>query len=555
MKKLISILLVAVLVSAMFAIPVNAEYFWSEGEYELVADGNWQPYFSWGYVFEIDSVNSTSGACTAIFDNATDYAAKGPGQWTTQIVLAPVAGEEDVYEVIAAYKTTGKNAQANLDDGTIDFEDGKIVLSVQDSGTRPEKDAEGNLVFPNWEDRAASWGLMNTLRAKLTLDGNTLTVEDKPTPVISGWGADVDVMTDGYTGVGEITGYEGNNDKIYGFGNNLLVKAEYDFTVAIEEAKFDAITLYALDYANGGVMLPEAVKFVVNGASYDAVITPNENGIATIVAEFDEAVTASEIKVMVVMGASPYTFPIFNMFTEITVDEVEDEPAKPSVEDEMKEALGTAFDDAKFDLDIDAPETYKAGDDITVTVTVKNITAENGIHVIEFNLYYDNEKLLITNDLDETDYNALLCIDELPKGWENLSNVANDWTNETEEGTVVNPLNDGKINVIALTDKTAKSAAVKDDDVLVFTFTFKALEDAKGDIGLVIPHAEAEGAFNTDTGADKYEANGDYAVIADSTAEKPGDDTKPGDASNMIIFAIIALVAIMGSAVVIKTRK
>ena len=145
-------------------------------------------------------------------------------------------------------------------------------------------------------------------------------------PVISGWGAGVEVMTDGYTGLGEITGWENNNDKIYGFGNNLLVKAEYDFTLTIKEAKFDAITLYVLDYANGGAMLPESVKFVVNGKSYDAVITPNENGIATIVAELDEAVTASEIKVEVVMGESPYTFGIFNMFTEIEVDVVEDKP-------------------------------------------------------------------------------------------------------------------------------------------------------------------------------------------------------------------------------------
>jgi hypothetical protein len=143
-------------------------------------------------------------------------------------------------------------------------------------------------------------------------------------PVISGWGAGVEVMTDGYTGLGEITGYEDNNDKLYGFSNNLLVKAEYDFVIAITETKFDAITLYALDYANGGVMLPESVKFVVGDKTYDAVITANENGIATITAELGEAVTASEIKVLVVMGASPYTFGIFNMFTELEVNKVED---------------------------------------------------------------------------------------------------------------------------------------------------------------------------------------------------------------------------------------
>ena len=69
-------------------------------------------------------------------------------------------------------------------------------------------------------------------------------------------------------------------------------------------------------------MLPEAVTFVVDGVEYEAVITPNANGIATIVAEIDGGVTASEITVKVVMGASPYTFGIFNMFTEIEVTEV-----------------------------------------------------------------------------------------------------------------------------------------------------------------------------------------------------------------------------------------
>ncbi len=137
-------------------------------------------------------------------------------------------------------------------------------------------------------------------------------------PVITPWGAGVEVMTDGYTGLGEITGYEGNNEKIYGFGNNLTVEAEYEFVITIDETKFDGITLYALDYLTGCVTLPDAVTFVVNGESYEATITPNENGIATIAAEF-EAITASEITVKVKMGASPYTFGIFNMYTELEV--------------------------------------------------------------------------------------------------------------------------------------------------------------------------------------------------------------------------------------------
>ncbi len=244
-------------------------------------------------------------------------------------------------------------------------------------------------------------------------------------------------------------------------------------------------------------------------------------------------------------------------------DDDNKEPAGSTVEELMQEALGEASADAKVDYVIDAPESYEAGDEITVTVTVKNITAENGIHVAAFKLLYDNEKLLLTNDLDEEDENALVCVKTLPKDWENLSSVAHDYNADNEEGTVVNPLNDGVINVSVFTAKSTASAAIKEDGALVLEFTFTALEDAKGDIGLVIPNADAEGAYNGKDGEIVYAANGSYAVIKAPVVEEdepskpadPEDPVKPGDASSMIIFAIIALVAIAGSAVVIKTRK
>jgi hypothetical protein len=194
---------------------------------------------------------------------------------------------------------------------------------------------------------------------------------------------------------------------------------------------------------------------------------------------------------------------------------VENEPATDpdlTLEEQMKEMLGNAFEDAKLDFVIDAPSYYMAGDEITVTVTVNNVTAVNGVHIVGFTLYYDNEKLLLINDLDEEDENALLCITNLPSGWENLSWVANDYNPDNAEGTVVMPLNDGVINVNLLTTKSTASAAVTKDGQIVLTFTFKALEDSTGDVGFVIPHAEAEGALNTKTGVEQYNANGDYAI-------------------------------------------
>ena len=248
------------------------------------------------------------------------------------------------------------------------------------------------------------------------------------------------------------------------------------------------------------------------------------------------------------------------------------EPAE-DLEAELKDFVGEAVD-GKFDLVIDAPETYKAGDEITVTVTVANITAENGLHVVKFNFYYDSEKLVLTNDLDEEEDNRLVCIDEenLPSKWENFTKVNNDFDAENAEGTEVKALNDGIIYASALTDKDSSSTAIKEDGKVVFTFTFTANADAEGDIGLAIPHAEVEGALNNAAGAELYAGNGGYAIIAADAGDvsepdvsepevsepeesKPEEPVVPGDASNMLVFAIIALVAIAGSAVVIKTRK
>ena len=200
---------------------------------------------------------------------------------------------------------------------------------------------------------------------------------------------------------------------------------------------------------------------------------------------------------------------VFSAFSSAVIAEA----SEKTTEEQMLEALGKTPENAKLDYVIDAPETYTAGDVITVSVSVRNITAESGIHVVEFALFYDNEKLLLTNDLDEDDNNALVCIKDLPNGWESFSRVNNDGGEASNDGTVL-PLNDGKIIASVLTEKATDKFAVKDDDVLVFTFNFKVLDSAEGDLGFVIPHATVDGALNTEAGAEIYEAEGDFAVLS-----------------------------------------
>ena len=242
----------------------------------------------------------------------------------------------------------------------------------------------------------------------------------------------------------------------------------------------------------------------------------------------------------------------------------EDKPSiKEDIEPALKELLGAANEDAKFDVVITAPETYEAGDEITVTVEVKNITAENGLHLVKFELLYDNEKLVLTNDLDEYDNNCVDCFnagEALPNKWTNFTKVNNDYdpNGSDADNEVVEALNDGVIYCSVLTTQLNPSFAVKEDGAITFTFTFKALEDAEGDIGLVVPNANIEGALNTKDGADVYTGNGTYAIIetiVEDEPSKPSDPVVPGDASSMLVFAIIALVAIAGSAIVVKTRK
>ena len=190
MKKILSVFIIAVLISALFAISSSAMH-WSDDECSIDDAGNYHPDHAWGYVFTIDSVNYIEGKSTAIFDNEESYLNIGNAKWIAHASLAPTE-EENVYTVVAAYEYTGCSAADALSSGMFDFEDGKLLLVASDSGTRPAVDENGDLMFPNWEDRSAIWGLVNTIGAKITLteidfvfglmpeDVCTATVENDP---------------------------------------------------------------------------------------------------------------------------------------------------------------------------------------------------------------------------------------------------------------------------------------------------------------------------------------------------------------------------------------
>ena len=341
---------------------------------------------------------------------------------------------------------------------------------------------------------------------------------------------------------------------------------------------------------------------------------------------------------------------------ESSEDVSSDAPAVEGIEDELKELVGEANEAPAFDLIIDAPETYEAGDSITVKVTVDNIASKYGIDYVKFILNYDETKLVLTNDLDEKDQGNLICVDKtaLDETWEGFTIVNSNFKDLTADdlrnGVDAVAVNDGIIDATALTASLYTSSA-KNGEV-VFNFTFDVKEDATGDIGIYIAHDTVKGGLNEESGLVLEAGNGGYAIIADANApageessdasseessdvssetssdvssetssdvssetssdetssdvssdETSSDETssdvssdetssddassetssddassevsseassevstessaassetpvKPGDASNMIIFAIVALVALAGSAVVIKSRR
>ena len=157
--------------------------------------------------------------------------------------------------------------------------------------------------------------------------------------------------------------------------------------------------------------------------------------------------------------------------------------------------VGNRVENSQFDLVIEAPEEYKAGDEITVNIKVRNIAFEGGIVGICADFYFDNKKLSMTNTYDSD--GAIDCI-ALPVGWESAVKSDRD-----EEHNVIDN------GHIVLTAYTGGNTSIKADDLLVFSFRFKVKEDAKNAIGFYIPHESVT--------ADKYDltdvlGNGGYAI-------------------------------------------
>lgn len=171
-------------------------------------------------------------------------------------------------------------------------------------------------------------------------------------------------------------------------------------------------------------------------------------------------------------------------------------PTLASVESDMQAAVGTANSNAKFDVKVNAPDTYKAGSSISVVVTIENIKVSAGVSLVEFEFNYDASKLTLTNPNNDPD-NALTCVTKRPDdSFENLS---------SSKGN-------GLVTVSLCTMDVGPAA--KNNGDITFTFNFDVKSDAEGDLGFYVKHSSVYGATMLADApyTEDYDGNGSYDI-------------------------------------------
>ena len=191
-------------------------------------------------------------------------------------------------------------------------------------------------------------------------------------------------------------------------------------------------------------------------------------------------------------------------------------PSMASVENDMKAAVGTPNSNAKFDVKVNAPATYKAGSSISVVVTIDNVTASPGLSLVEFDFNYDSSKLTLTNPNNDPD-GALTCITKKPDdSFENLSAYKGN----------------GRITASLCTMNS--SPVAKNNGDITFTFNFNVNSDAEGDLGFYVKHSSVYGATMLDDFpySEEYEGNGSYDICTKFVEEASKPATSNPTTSN-----------------------
>ena len=202
-----------------------------------------------------------------------------------------------------------------------------------------------------------------------------------------------------------------------------------------------------------------------------------------------------------------------------------------------------------LDLVISASENENG--EFSVTVTAENITET--LHVVEYVVNYDSEKLELINSVDED--GVLDCITALPKDWENFVGVKKV----------------GEISALAL---TAGMEGVKNGE-LKFEFKFRVKDGATGETKITLSDESVLGAYvGGDNEIKEFGGKGGSVAIVitedgdvgevstdtvsvTETEESSDPEDEGGSLTTVLIIAGIAVVVIgaVAAAIVILKKK
>ena len=216
----------------------------------------------------------------------------------------------------------------------------------------------------------------------------------------------------------------------------------------------------------------------------------------------------------------------------------DDDDVVDTYEDDIKAAMGEADPDADYTVTLTGPATYESGDVIEIVATV-NAAAGVELISVDFDLFYDVEKLTLTNATAGD--GSLDCATTLPNSnWENLTQG---------EGS-----DSGKVHVAF--GNAASADGITDETALVLTFTFTVNDGAEGKLGVYVANNDA--IYGNDYDFGKHIGAGDYVVVSPEVVDDGGNggstDPNGDNGINVVVFAVIALVSICGTAIVIKAR-
>ncbi len=535
MKKLLAILLSVVLVASMCTVFAFAEDVRYDETLTVAENGDATYGVANGFTFVgIDYFNGTIKGEDLNIATSLESWASGNPNWAVSIHMRPTE-TENVYEVVKNIGAIGGGTnEEKIANAALDFQEGDIIFVSHSSSSKPT-DAT---TYPNWEGKVIAKALKAGDKVRfsgvnfeeLTLDAENSAYVLMPSEANGGaeeaadksfnltyanvydWAATsvyTFVSTEGKT----VVDIHGSADFTYWFQALLQYNEE---TEKFEVVKYD--NTYSGDYVNWTIN--ENQIFVMahdNCADADSLAVLKE-GLAVgdsfyLVGDYNALLTAS--------GAITDTY--------FTTEEVEHwTPSTGEGEGEGEgenQPTGTPITSVEFTTTVE----IVAGNTIfTPVLSSVNGDADLALEAIrEYVAIWYN-----TTDWSEYPVNTVLEAGTEYDLYLRFNAEDGYYFGDECAVTFVHP--NGEI----IGEKYATNCS--DSQYAVDVFVTPTAAEGEGD-------GEGDGEESGDV---SDEESGDV-----SDEESENEPVVPGDASNMIVFAILALVAVAGSAVVIKSRK